>query len=90
MKVSNTYRRGRARASMDRLKESSSDLVDYRARLIYINLRRKHPSWNPTIVRAVASNRALFITIFQAPLEWLGRVRMKLRLLILKLTHKNR
>lgn len=76
------------RSSMNTLAEKSSDLVDYRARLIYINLRRQHPSLDPSIVKAIASNRALFVTIFQAPLEWLGRGHMKIRLMLARLTRK--
>lgn len=73
---------------MNHLAESSSDLIDYRARLIYINLRLKHPSWDPSIVKAVASQKALFVTIFQAPLELFGRVWMRIRLLIARITRK--
>ena len=84
MNVSNTYRRGRMQSSMNHLAEKSSDLIDYRARLVYISIRRKHPFWNPAIVKGIATNRALFVTIFQAPLEWFGRIRMKIRLLFAK------
>ena len=90
MKVSNTYRRGRMQASMNRMAESSSDLIDYRTRLVYMNIRLKHPSWHPTIVRALASQRALFVTIFQAPMEWLGRTRMKIYLMIKRITLKTK
>ena len=90
MKVSNTYRRGRMRSSMNQMYEKSSDLIDYRARLVYLNLRLKHPSWDPAIVKAIASERALFVTIFQAPLEWVGRIRMKTRLLLARIKRKTR
>lgn len=75
---------------MDRMKESSSDLIDYRSRLIYVNIRLRHPSWNPTIVRAIAFNKSIFVSIFQAPLEFFGRIRMKVLLLFMKLKHTKR
>lgn len=90
MKVSNTYRRGRVQSSLNNMAEKSSDLIDYRSRLVYISLRRKHPSWNPAIVKGIATNRALFVTIFQAPLEWIGRMAMKIRLLPAKLKTKKK
>ena len=74
---------------MDRLAENSSGLIDYRTRLIYVNLRLKHPSWSPTIVRAIASDKAIFVSLFQAPLEWLGRLRMKLILLFARMRRKH-
>lgn len=88
MKVSNTYRRVRVQHSMNNLAEKSSDLIDYRSRLIYINLRTKHPLLHPTIAKALASERALFVTIFQAPMEWFGRLWMRIRLSIANLKIK--
>lgn len=90
MKPSNTYRRGRTQSSFDRLAAKSSDITDYRARLIYISIKSKHPRMNPDIAKAVAINRALFVTIFQAPLEWMRKVKMKVLLLITKLKRKKR
>lgn len=84
MKASTTYRRGRAKSAMNTMAEKSTDLADYRAKLIYLNIRRKHPRLDPSIVKAIASNRALFVTIFQAPLEFFGKLRIKIWLLFQK------
>ena len=88
--MSNTYRRGRAQSSMRTLAEKSTDQIDYRSRLIYINIKTKHPRMNPDMAKALANNRAVFVTIFQKPLVWLRGVKMKALLLFAKLKNKKK
>ena len=78
--MSNTYTRDRQKKALRNLQESSSDLMDYRSKLIFINILKKHPGWNLNLIFHIANTQALFVTIFQRPLEWIKEKRMTARL----------
>ena len=77
---SQTYRKLKEKKAFEHLADSSTDIIDYRARLCYISMRKKHPSWNRTIVKALAEQKAMFVTIFQKPLEKHLERKMKAKL----------
>ena len=78
--MSNTYTRDRQKKALRNLQESSSDLMDYRSKLIFINILKKHPGWNLNLIFHIANTQAFFVTIFQRPLEWIKEKRMTARL----------
>lgn len=78
--MSQTYRRYRQKKAFSHLADSSSDLIDYRSRLCYVGLRRKHPKWDVSIVKALAETKGLFVTLLQRPLEWMAKRDMTRRM----------
>lgn len=78
--MSNTYTREKQKRAFRNLQESSSGIMEYRSKLIFISMLEKHPGWNLNIIKAIADTRAMFVTIFQRPFELLGERRMKRRL----------
>lgn len=87
--MSRTYRRLRMQSSFDRLAESSSGLMDYRSRLCYIAIAKKHPKWNKAVIKGLAETKGMFITLFQRPLEFFMGIKMKVKLLLNKHKVKN-
>lgn len=76
----NTYRRDQQKKAFKHLQDSSADLIEYRSKIIFINMLKKHPRWNLNLIFHIANTRAFFVTVFQAPLERIKEVRMKRRL----------
>lgn len=78
--MSNTYNRDRQRKALRHLAEGSASIMDFRSKLIYVSLSKKHPRWPASLIYAIAETRAFFVTMFQAPLERMKMRRMKRRL----------
>ena len=78
--MSNTYTRDRQRKAIKHLAEGSASIMDFRSKLIYVSLAKKHPRWPASLIYAIAETRAFFVTMFQAPLERMKMRRMKRRL----------
>ena len=78
--MSNTYVRDRQRKALEHLAKGSAGLMDFRSKLIYVSLAKKHPRWPASLVYAIAETRAMFVTIFQAPLEKQKMRKMRRRL----------
>lgn len=74
---SNTYNMQRVKRAYQHLAESSTDVMDYRSRLIFLEIAKKHPTWDPSLLKAISDTRAMFYTIFQRPIEWFMKIRMK-------------
>ena len=78
--MSNTYNRDRQQKALRHLAEGSASIMDFRSKLLYVSLARKHPRWPASLVYAIAETRAFFVTLFQAPLEKAKMRSMKRRL----------
>jgi len=78
--MSNTYRRERQKRAFRNLQDSSSGLIDYRSKLVFISILEKHPNWNLNLIKAISDTQATFVTVFQRPLEWLKGKRMERKL----------
>ena len=78
--MSNTYNRDRQRKALQHIAEGSASVMDFRSRLLYVSLAKKHPRWPASLIYSIAETRAMFVTIFQAPLEKAKMRRMKRRL----------
>jgi hypothetical protein len=78
--MSDTYRRDRQKRAFRHLQDSSSDLIDYRSKLVFISILEKHPGWNLSVIKAIADTQAFFVTLFQRPLEWFKEKRMTRKL----------
>ena len=78
--MSNTYSRDRQRKALRHLADGSASAMDFRSRLIYVSLAKKHPRWPASLIYAIAETRALFITLFQTPIEHVKMRSMKRRL----------
>ena len=78
--MSDTYRRYRQKRAFRHLQDSSSDLIDYRSKLVFISILEKHPRWNLSFIKAIADTQAFFVTIFQRPLSWFKEKRMARKL----------
>lgn len=74
--MSDTYRRDTQKRAFKHLRDSSSSLIDFRSKLIFVNTAREHPNWNPAFIKAWADTKALFVTLFQDPLTWVRERRM--------------
>ena len=75
--MSNTYTRERQKRAFRHLQESSSGIIEYRSRLIFIRILQKHPGWDLSLIKAISDTRALFVTVFQQPLVWLKGLKMR-------------
>ena len=78
--MSNTYRRSREKNALVHLRDSSSDVIDFRRRLMFIEIAKKHPRWDGSIIAALADFKAFWVTMMQKPLEFFSERRMKARL----------
>lgn len=78
--MSNTYNRDRQRKALQHIADGSAGVMDFRSRLLYVSLAKKHPRWPASLVYAIAETKALFVTLFQVPLEKAKMRRMKRRL----------
>lgn len=78
--MSNTYTREKQKKAFRNLQDSSSSLMNYRSKLIFINILKKHPGWNLDLIFHLANTQAFFVTTFQRPLEWFKERKMKRRL----------
>lgn len=78
--MSNTYNRDRQQKALRHLAEGSAGVMDFRSRILYVSLAKKHPHWPASLIYAIAETRAFFVTMFQAPLEKAKMRRMKRRL----------